>query len=223
MPEYIPPIVTVDGIVFQLIDDALSVALIHRQREPFEGQWALPGSYVSHEESVANALKRTLRTKAGILIEDCPIVEQLYTFDTAMRDPRGHAVTVAYMALCKSITPASNKTTETPQFFPITNLPKLAFDHADIIAYAHERLRGKVTYTNAVFALLPEFFTLTQLQTAYESILGTVLDKRNFRKKFLSLDLIMATEKYQRDGAYRPAQLYTFKRQTLQVLSRRFD
>lgn len=223
MSSYIPPTVTVDGVVFQLIDDVLSVALIEREKEPFKGQWALPGSYVSNVESIGEALRRTLLAKAGIDTEDCGVLEQLYTFDTAMRDPRGHAVSVAYMALCKNLRPHSSDTTQHPTFFPVHKLPSLAFDHGNIIAHAHARLGGKVTYTNAVFALLPTQFTLTQLQDAYESILGTTLDKRNFRKKFLSLDLIETTDGYRRDGAYRPARLYAFKTQQLQVLSRSFE
>jgi 8-oxo-dGTP diphosphatase len=221
--SYIPPIVTVDGVVFQLIHNALHVLLIKRQREPFEGKWALPGSYVSNEESVAQALRRTLRQKAGVAVDNCGVVEQLYTFDTAMRDPRGHAVTVAYMALCKDMLPQMSSSTEQPEFLKVDALPPLAFDHHDIIMHARARLRGKITYTNAVFALLPKHFTLSELQMAYESILGTQLDKRNFRKKFLSLQLIAATDEYRRDGAYRPARLYTFKQQQLQVLSRSFD
>lgn len=220
---YIPPIVTVDGVVFQMLNDVLSVALIQRKKPPFQDQWALPGSYVSNEESVAEALSRTLLVKAGINADDCGVVEQLYTFDTAMRDPRGHAVSIAYLVLCKNLTPQPGERTEDPTFFLISKLPPLAFDHSDIIAHAHARLRGKVTYTNAVFALLPESFTLTELQVVYESILGVTLDKRNFRKKFLTLDLIEATEAYQRDGAYRPARLYSFKKQELQVLSRSFE
>lgn len=220
---YTPPIVTVDGIVFQLVNGALCVLLVQRSREPFVGQWALPGSYVSSNESVSEALGRTLRAKAGIRVEKCPVVEQLYTFDTAMRDPRGHAVTISYMALCKETTPDQSATTEHPTFFPVAKLPPLAFDHANIIAYAHARLKGKITYTNAAFALLPEFFSLRQLQSTYEAILGTALDKRNFRKKVLSLGLIEPTEKYYRDGAYRPALLYAFKQQKLQVLSRSLD
>lgn len=221
MTLYTPPTVTVDGIVFQLIDNVLSVALIRRNKEPFKDQWALPGSYVSNKELASGALERTLRVKAGIEIKDCPVVEQLYTFDAVMRDPRGAAISISYMALCKDVTPAD--TVESPAFFSVYKLPALAFDHKDIIEYAHERLKAKVTYTNAVFALLPTYFTLTQLQGAYETMLGTTLDKRNFRKKFLSLNLIRATEQYQRDGAYRPAQLYMFKKQELEILSRSFD
>ena len=220
---YTPPIVTVDGIVFQLINGKLCVLLVQRTKEPFAGQWALPGSYVSSLESVSEALERTLHHKAGIKVNDCPIVEQLYTFDTAMRDPRGHAVTICYMALCKELEPRQSAPAEHPTFFPVSELPPLAFDHADIIAYAHTRLKGKVTYTNAAFALLPEFFSLTQLQNTYEVILGTTLDKRNFRKKVLSLGLIEPTERYYRDGAFRPAQLYRFKQQKLEVLSRSFE
>lgn len=220
---YLPPILTADSVVFQLIDGVFSVLLIQRQNEPFKGSWALPGGYNAIGETTREAMERVLRTKAGIDANDLKLVEQLYTFDTVARDPRGHAVSVTYMGLGINLVPTEGPKTQRPGFFPLDNLPKLAYDHADIIDYAHERLRSKITYTNAVFALLPEFFTLSQLQNAYEQIFGRELDKRNFRKKFLSLDLIHATNEYQKEGAHRPARLYRFNNQTLEILSRSFD
>jgi 8-oxo-dGTP diphosphatase len=127
------------------------------------------------------------------------------------------------MGLGRHVEPSISATTQNPQFFPVTNLPKLAYDHGDIITYAHERLQAKVTYTNAVFALLDPHFTLSQLQSAYEAILCRPLDKRNFRKKFLSLNLIHETEEYFQDGAHRPARLHMFNKQSLETLSRSFD
>lgn len=221
--EYVPPILTVDSVIFQLIDNELFVLLIERSQDPFKGNYALPGGYNAAGETTKDAMQRTLKVKAGVETEDLKLVEQLYTFDTIARDPRGHAVSVTYMGLGKDIVPETSRTTQNPQFFPVNNLPKLAYDHADIIKYAHERLESKVTYTNAVFALLDPFFTLSELQAAYEAILGRPLDKRNFRKKFLSLDLIHATSEQRRDGAHRPARLYTFNKQKLESLSRSFD
>jgi 8-oxo-dGTP diphosphatase len=107
--------------------------------------------------------------------------------------------------------------------FPINDLPQVAYDHADIIKYAHERLKAKLTYTNAVYAFLPPKFTLTELQQAYEAILCRELDKRNFRKKFLSLNLIHETNEMKREGAHRPARLYQFNSPSLESLSRSFD
>lgn len=223
MKEYIPPILTVDSVIFQLIDDELFVLLIKRAHEPFKGAYALPGGYNAAGETTREAMARVLKGKAGIEIDDLRLVEQLYTFDTIARDPRGHAVSVTYMGLGKDLVPEGSDKTQSPQFFPVNQLPNLAYDHADIITYAHERLQSKVTYTNAVYALLDKFFTLSQLQAAYEAILCKPLDKRNFRKKFLSLGLIKPTDEYYRDGAHRPARLYKFNQQSLESLSRSFD
>ncbi|MGB2686452.1 MAG: DNA mismatch repair protein MutT, partial [Candidatus Saccharimonas aalborgensis] len=147
--------------------------------------------------------------------------EQLYTFDTVARDPRGHAVSVTYMGCSRAITLGTGS--QHAEFFPVDRLPNLAYDHASIITYAQERLAAKLTYTNAVSGLLDKKFTLSQLQTAYEAVMGRLLDKRNFRKKFLTLNLIHETPDTWRDGAHRPAKLYAFNSSSLEVLSRSFD
>jgi 8-oxo-dGTP diphosphatase len=221
--NYVPPILTADSVVMQLLDNELFVLLIERANEPFKGMYALPGGYNAAGETTHDAMARILKTKAGVEEHDLKLVEQLYTFDTVARDPRGHAVSVTYMGLGKDIVPEASSTTQKPQFFPITSLPKMAYDHEKIVNYAHERLKSKISYTNAVFALLDPLFTLSQLQAAYEAILVRPLDKRNFRKKFLSLDLIHATEEFHKDGAHRPARLYRFNAQELESLSRSFD
>jgi len=145
----------------------------------------------------------------------------LYTFDTVARDPRGHAVSVTYMGCGRDI--AEHITSPATTFIPLDNLPKLAYDHKEIIEYAHQRLISKLTYTNAVFAFLRPTFSLTELQTAYEAILGRKLDKRNFRKKIHDLGFIEATSEMRRDGAYRPARLYRFRSQQLETLSRSLE
>ena len=221
--EYIPPILVVDSVIFQLIDGVLSVLLIQRQDNPFKGDWALPGGYNAAGETTSDAMERILKTKAGLGVKKLSYIEQLYTFDTVARDPGGHAVSVTYMGLGKNLKTTASKATQNPQFFPVDNLPKLAFDHKKIIEYAHERLAYKLTYTNAIYAMLPRSFTLTQLQKAYEAVFGRELDKRNFRKKFLSLDLIHETNEYHQGGAHRPAKLYSFNKQSLDSLSRSFD
>lgn len=220
---YTPPILTVDSVIFQIIDNDLLVLLIQRTNDPFKGAWALPGGYNAAGETTHDAMYRIMLTKTGVDVNKLPYVEQLYTFDTVARDPRGHAVSVTYMGLGRNIVPEESKTTQNPGFFKVTELPELAYDHKSIIKYAHDRLTSKLTYTNAVFALLPEVFTLTELQSAYETVIGHELDKRNFRKKFLGLDLIHATNEYRREGAHRPAQLYKFNKQKIDELGRSFD
>lgn len=219
---YVAPTLTVDAVIFQISNGALEVLLLKRSNEPFKGAWALPGGYNAAGETTHNALHRIVEQKTGIDTEaDLAYIEQLYTFDTIDRDPRGHAVSVTYMGCGRDITlrEAGSHTA----FMAVNSLPELAYDHANIIRYAHERLQSKLTYTNAVSAFLAEKFTLTQLQSAYEIIFGKEFDKRNFRKKFLSLDLIEETDELWRDGAHRPAKLYRFKSNSLQSLERSFD
>lgn len=221
--EYTPPTLTVDGVIFQLIDDQLYVLLIQRSKEPFKGAWALPGGYNAAGETTKEAMERVLKRKTGVSSRDLEYVEQLFTFDTVARDPRGHAVSVTYMGVGTNITPKESSTTQNPGFFPVNELPELAYDHNNIIQYGVERLRSKLTYTNAAYALLPALFTLSQLQAAYEAVFGHEFDKRNFRKKFLSLDLVEETTEMFKEGAHRPARLYRFKQQKLHALERSFD
>jgi len=219
---YVPPTLTVDAVIFQLVDNILHVCLVKRAHEPFAGQWALPGGYSPEGETTIQALERVVEYKSGInVIKDLSYIEQLYTFDTVARDPRGHAVSVTYMGAGRDLVPTSDD--GSAAFFPVDNLPEIAYDHKDIIQYAHQRLISKLTYTNAVYAFLPPRFSLAELQTAYEAIFGHELDKRNFRKKFLSLGLTEETEEMRREGAHRPARLHRFTSDTLVVLSRSFD
>lgn len=219
---YVPPTLTVDAVIFQLINGQLNVLLLQRENDPFKGLWALPGGYSPQGETTLEALERIVAYKAGVNIQnDLSYIEQLYTFDTVARDPRGHAVSVTYMGCGREISP--DKAESVVSFFPVDSLPPIAYDHEKIIEYAHKRLIAKLTYTNAVYAFLPQYFTLAALQAAYEAIFGYELDKRNFRKKFQSLDLTEETDQMQREGAHRPARLHRFKSDSLQVLSRSFD
>ncbi len=219
---YVPPTLTVDAVIFQIINGVLNVCLIQRANEPFKGSWALPGGYSPQGETTIEALERIVHHKAGINIKnDLRYVEQLYTFDTVARDPRGHAVSVTYMGCGRDVTP--DEAHSTVSFFPVDALPPIAYDHKDIIHHARQRLIAKLSYTNAVYAFLPQYFSLSELQSAYEAVFGHELDKRNFRKKFLTLGLTEETDQMRREGAHRPARLHRFTSNTLQVLSRSFD
>ena len=219
---YTPPILTVDAVIFQLINNVLQVALIQRANDPFKGDWALPGGYSPQGETTIEALERVVAFKAGLNIQtDLSYIEQLYTFDTVARDPRGHAVSVTYMGCGRELSP--DQAHSVVSFFPVDALPSMAYDHEKIIAYAHQRLVSKLTYTNAVYAFLPTRFTLAELQSAYEAIFGYELDKRNFRKKFLGLKVTSETEEMRREGAHRPARLHRFNADGLETLSRSFD
>lgn len=219
---YIAPTLTVDAVIFQISNGTLEVLLLKRPNDPFKGEWALPGGYNAKGETTTEALRRIVSQKTGVDIDkDLSYIEQLYTFDNVDRDPRGHAVSVTYMGSGRDID--IRDAGSHVAFLDVNNLPELAYDHANIIEYARERLISKLTYTNVVSAFLEKRFTLTQLQSAYEIIFGRELDKRNFRKKFLSLELIHETDKFWRDGAHRPARLYQFNKNTLESLTRSFD
>lgn len=218
MTEYKNPAITIDGVMFQFVQGQLSVLLVRRPHEPFKGMWALPGGYISHDETSLHALERVLRHKAGVALSVAGYVEQLFTFDTAGQRG-GNAISVVYMGLSRAISPRGHG----QQFFPVDSLPELAYEHARIIRYARQRLENKITYTNILFALLPPSFTFAELQAAYEEILDKKLDKRNFRKKIHQLGLVETTGEYRKTGAHRPAQLYHFVKDGLQELSRSFD
>jgi 8-oxo-dGTP diphosphatase len=217
---YVAPILTVDLVLFRIEQGVLQVLLMRRPAEPFKGALALPGGYNSAGETTLEALARIIREKVGIDMTHLSYKEQLYTFETVARDPRGHAVSVTYMGCTLNRgEPLINEAT----FFPLSNLPIIAFDHINIIHYAHRRLISKLMYTNAAYAFLKATFTLTELQLVYETILGYALDKRNFRKKFIGLDLITETNELRRDGAHRPAKLYRFKSSEIEELTKNFD
>lgn len=213
------PLVAVDIVVFAIRDGALYVALIRRAMPPFEGKWAIPGGFVLPEETLDHAAKRELREEAGIRVSN-EYLEQLFTFGDVHRDPRGRVISVTYLALIHGelVEPRGGSDAADARWWSVDALPPLAFDHTEILSYALQRLRYKLEYTNVVYALLPERFTFTQLQSAYEAILGKPLDKRNFRKKIVALEFVKPTHQWQRVGKGRPAQLWRFtKREPVMV------
>jgi 8-oxo-dGTP diphosphatase len=205
--------VTVDVVIFTIVDNALSVLLIRRGVAPNRDDWAIPGGFVRDEESLDAAARRELYEETGV---SDVYLEQLYTFGAPDRDPRGRIVTVAYYALIASDRQPLHEGTDAVEarWWPIAALPdRLAFDHAAILAYAVQRLRAKIEYTTVGFQLLPSEFTLSELQAVYEAILGRPLDKRNFRKRVEQLDVVVALDRW-RTGATRPARLYAFQART---------
>lgn len=213
----VPLAVAVDIVVFTVEKDALKVLLIRRGIEPFKGSWCLPGGFVRESESLEDAAFRELAEETGVG-KDGVYLEQLYTWGAPARDPRGRTISVSYFALVpfekmKPFVTGMEKITDV-SWHPLGNLPgngaELGFDHGTIISYALKRLRYKLEYTAVGLGLLPDEFTLPQLQRLYETILGEKLDKRNFRKKIASLDLLAPTGKMHK-GGFRPASLYRFK------------
>lgn len=209
--QYVYPraALTVDCVVFGLDEAGLQVLLIRRGIAPFKGAWALPGGFVRVEETLEDAARRELEEETGL---QKVFLEQFGTFSALDRDPRERVISIAYYALTK---PADHETraatdADEARWFPAGKPPKLAFDHAEILAGALDRLRARLRTEPIGFELLPPKFTLSQLQNLYEAVLGTALDKRNFRKKVLSFDLLLPLAETHRTGAHRPAQLYRF-------------
>jgi len=205
--EYPHPAVTTDIVIFTIRQDELKVLLIKRALPPFQREWALPGGFVNLDESLEAGARRELEEETGV---KGVYLEQLYTFGAPDRDPRERVITVAYYALIPSdkieIRAASDA--EGVSWFGMHEVPDLAFDHGHILKAAHERLAAKLEYSTIAFQFMPQAFTLTDLQQVYELILGEPVDKRNFRKRILSLNLITETGKERKTGAHRPAKLY---------------
>jgi 8-oxo-dGTP diphosphatase len=217
LKKYKFAVIASDIVIFTLEASRLKVLLIEMKKSPFEGHWAVPGGLVKADESVDHAVNRLLLTKAGIREI---YMEQLYTFGRIDRDPFGRVVSVAYFAL---VTNSKIAVRTSPEYaniawFDIKQLPKMAYDHREIVLTAVDRLKSKLKYTNIAYALLPDEFTFTELQNLYEVILCRKLDKRNFRKKFLSLKLIERLNKKRPTGRSRPALLYTFVQKRLQLV-----
>ncbi len=209
--EFERPGLTVDCVIFglDLDEETLKVMLIQRDVAPYEGVWAIPGGFVRPGETLMQAATRELEEETGI--KDV-FLEQLYTFGDPDRDPRGWIVSVAYYAL---VSPDKHDIRATAdareaQWFPVTSVPRLAFDHEEILARALERIRGKLTYAPLGFELLPQKFTIKQLQKVYEIVLGRTLDNRNFRKKIFAMDVLRELGEVQKGVPHRAARLYKF-------------
>jgi 8-oxo-dGTP diphosphatase len=214
--QYERPSVTVDVVIFTILDGELKVLLIKRKHWPYEGMWAIPGGFVGTNEGLEEAAYRELREETSVSGEDV-YLEQLYTFGNPGRDPRTRVITVAYFALVGAdklhLLDGKLRATDDAaevDWFSTSASPQLAFDHDEILNYAITRLRYKLEYSAVGFQLLPECFSLRELQQAYETILGEELDKGNFRSKLRKRGVVEATDGYQETGG-RPARLYRFR------------
>jgi len=200
----------VDVVTFTLREQDLQVLLIRRKHPPFADYWAIPGGFVRMDESLESAALRELKEETGV--RDV-YIEQLYTFGQPDRDPRTRVIAVAYFALVPETTLSPLRAGDDAadaRWWSMYALPQLAFDHAEILDYALTRLRYKLEYSAVGFELLPERFTLSELQSAYEIILGEKLDRGNFRKKLRKADVVEPTREYRNTGG-RPARLYHFR------------
>lgn len=204
------PAVTTDIVIFSIRDDRLKLLLVRRAREPYGGMWALPGGFVDIDEDLEACALRELEEETGVT---GVYLEQLHTWGTPNRDPRERVISVAYYALIPSdrlrVRPASDA--KAVAWFSLDELPTLAFDHQAIVAMAHKRLVAKLDYSTIAFQFMPERFTLSELQSVYEIILGEKLDKRNFRKRVLALECMERTDELRRIGNHRPARLHRLR------------
>ncbi|MGV3612267.1 MAG: NUDIX hydrolase [Fluviicola sp.] len=214
-----PIALATDCVILGVDGGELKLLLTEREKEPFKNKWALPGGFVFPEETTEECARRILLEKTGI---DQVFIEQLYTFSAADRDPRERIVSVAYFALVnkQSYELIAGRDTLKAEWFGLSELPALAFDHAEIVNLAVQRLKGKVSYQPIGFELLDEKFTLSQLQAVYESILGMEIDKRNFRKKVLAMGVLKELGEKETNVPRKAAMLYRFDKQAYEALTR---
>lgn len=200
---------SIDCVIFGFDEGELKILLIKRAGEPRKGEWALPGGFVGKEENLNDSAKRILEELTGL---KNIFMEQCYVFGDVNRYPLRRVVSIAYYALIKidtyNLRAAANA--EEVKWFPLSKVPDLVFDHNEILNKGFECLQRNVKHHPVGFELLPEKFTLTQLQTLYEAAFGRDLDKRNFRKKILSMDLIIKLDEFQTGVPHRAARLFKF-------------
>ncbi len=209
---------TIDNVIFTISENELEVLLVHRPIEPFKDSWTLPGWFVWDKETLEMTAYKKLKNKTNI---KNVYLEQLYTFSNLKRDPRWRVISTAYMAISakEDLAPQIYENWWETKFFWINSLPKLWFDHQEIINYAIHRLKRKLEYTNIAKFILPKNFTLTQLQNVYEKILNKKFDVRNFRKKINNLGIIEDTWEKETWNKYRPARLFKFKNSNIEIIN----
>ncbi len=209
--------VTVDTVALAVQEGQLEIVLVKRKREPFKNLWALPGGFLSDDDSIEDAAARVLFEETNV---GGVYLEQLYTFGDRGRDPRARVVTASYLALLRQddLELRASADASGVAWWPVLALPQLAFDHKRIVEYAHQRIKYKIEYSAAAFNLLPDKFTLRDLQSVYEAVLGRPVDNRNFRKKFLKSGVLRELDETTQQGSFRPARLYGFSQEEFDQL-----
>lgn len=208
------PLLSVDTVIFTCHQESLSVLLVKRNEHPHKGQWALPGGYIDTQKdaTLSDTATRKAQEKTGIIP---PYVEQIETIGNRNRDKRGWSATVCYIALiafqdCQPISESASQA----EWFPLDQLPQLiGFDHREIIAKARERLRQKALYSIVPAYVLPETFTLPELQRIHELLIGKSIQTKSFRRRIEQAELLTATGEMKSDSG-RPAALYKMKQKS---------
>lgn len=208
---------SVDSVIFGFDEGDLKVLLIYRGADPYKGTWALPGDLVKLDEDLDESARRVLKDLTGL---SNVFMDQIHTFGRVERHPLGRVITVAYYSLVKVSDYKVNASSwaKDAKWHSINKIPKLPFDHNEILEYAKNKLKDKVRHQPIGFELLPKEFTLTDIQHLYEAVLEIELDKRNFRKKLLAMGLLIDSGFSQNAVAHRPARLYRFDKKKYQSL-----
>ncbi len=216
--QYPHPAVTTDCVVFGFDGMRLNVLLIERGIEPYKGRWAFPGGFIRMDETADECARRELHEEAGL---DGAYMRQFYTFSTVDRDPRERVITIAYYALVRQCDVVGGDDAAQAKWFALGQVPRLAFDHDLILRHAIDALRHQIHFEPIGFELLPEQFTMTQLQRLYEAVLGVKFDRRNFYNKMRHLGLLTELDDKVILPNRKEAFLYTFNRESYNELKER--
>ena len=216
--KYPHPAVTTDCVIFGFDGEELKVLLIERGITPYKGPWAFPGGFLNPNETAEEGARRELREETGL---DSAHIEQLRTYSTPDRDPRERVITIAYIALVRIQDVRGGDDAADAGWFPVENVPPLAFDHGEILRDALRRLRERIYFYPLGYELLPEKFTLKELQTLYEAVLGVQFDRRNFAKKMQRLDILTQLDETVWPTPKREAKLYSFNIEKYNELKKR--
>jgi 8-oxo-dGTP diphosphatase len=216
--KYPHPAVTTDCVIFGFNGERLQVLLIERGIEPYKGHWAFPGGFLKMDETAEEGAKRELKEETELADA---YIQQLYTFSNPDRDPRERVITIAYYALVKIQEVKGGDDAASARWFPLDEIPPLAFDHDYILRMATQRLREQIHFQPIGFELLPEKFTIKELQSLYEAILGINFDRRNFAKKMLHLEILTELDETVWPTPKREARLYKFNADKYEELKRK--
>jgi 8-oxo-dGTP diphosphatase len=216
--RYPHPAVTTDCVIFGFDGEKLQVLLIERGIEPFKGRWAFPGGFIKMDETAEEGALRELKEETGM---ENAFIQQFHTFSNPLRDPRERVITIAFYALVRIQEVKGGDDAASARWFPLDEIPALAFDHDHMLRMATQRLRQEIHFHPIGFELLPEKFTLRELQSLYEAILGITFDRRNFAKKMLHLEILNELDETVWPTPKREAKLFSFNAGKYEELKRK--
>ena len=216
--KYPHPAVATDCVIFGFDGSSLKILLIERGQEPYKGQWAFPGGFMCIDETAEECAKRELREETGL---ETAYIEQLQAFTSVNRDPRERVISIAFYALVKISDVKGGDDAAKAQWFPLDNIPQLAFDHDMILRTAMAKLKEKIHFEPIGFELLPEVFTMSHLQNLYESILEVKFDRRNFYKKMNTLNILTPTEERPANTSRRIPIKYRFNKENYEAFKKK--